>query len=103
MEGNTHQKIDNVEGGKEKEDSLEGPLADPIHLEEDGLKKEEQQPDPDHLSGYHHKEMRPVGHRPHEANLEKQAEESEIAVQRSFHSSVFSVSQKRSLFLILES
>jgi hypothetical protein len=81
VEGDAHQKIDNMEGGKKKEHPIEGPLSDTIHLKEDGLEEKEKEADPNHLAGNHHEEVWPVRHTPHEADFDEKEKERKIAAQ----------------------
>jgi hypothetical protein len=78
LKSDAHHVIHNVEGCKEKKHLIIGPLTDAIHLEEDGLEKEEEESDPDHLSRDHHEEIGPVSHLPHQPNLHKKPKKLEI-------------------------
>jgi hypothetical protein len=70
-----------VKGCKEKQHVIIGPLPNSINLQEDGLKKEKEESDPDHLSGNHHKEIGPIGHLPHQPNLDQKTKQFEISTQ----------------------
>jgi hypothetical protein len=63
-----------MEGGKEEKNLIKGPLTDPIDLQEDSLKEEDEKANSDHLSRNHHKKVRPIRHLSHQSNLYKKYE-----------------------------
>jgi hypothetical protein len=72
LKGNAHQKIDNVEGGKQQKHLVECPLTNSINMKEDGLEEKEEKAYTDYFACDHHEKMGAVGHLPHQSDLYEQ-------------------------------
>jgi hypothetical protein len=75
-----------VKSGKEQKHLVIAPLADPLYLEENGLKKEKEEGDPNYFTGDHHEEVWPIGHLPHQTNLDEKTKQLEISIESTHHS-----------------
>jgi CO dehydrogenase/acetyl-CoA synthase beta subunit len=88
LKSDAHHIIHNVECCKEKQHVIIGPLPNSINLQEDGLEKEKEESDPDHLSGNHQEEIGPIRHLPHQPNLDQKTKQFEISTESTHQASV---------------
>jgi hypothetical protein len=70
---NTHQKINNMKGGKKEKYLVKRPLTYPVNSKKYSLKKEEEKSNPDDLPQNHQEKMGAISHLPHEPNPYEEA------------------------------